>query len=97
MSKSCKDGHSILKIAFPSDRLPVLKLTCQAHGTTMSDFGREAVLRALEAPTAPVGLPTGPHVFLGAVEAAARASAGVPRVQLECLVAAVVNHLYANV
>ena len=96
MSKSRKEGHATLKVSFPDDQLPVLKATCHAHGTSMSDFAREAIQAALNAPPAPSALPTGSGVFSGAVEAAARATAGIPRVQLEALTAAVVNHLYAN-
>jgi hypothetical protein len=100
MSKSRKEGHATLKVSFPDDQLPVLKATCHAHGTSMSDFARTAIQAALEAPAsaspAPSPLPTGPAVFSGAVEAAARATAGIPRVQLEALTAAVVNHLYSR-
>ena len=96
MSKSRKEGHVTLKVSFPDDQLPVLKATCAAHGTSMSDFARTAIQAALEAPASAPDLPTGPGVFSGAVEAAARATAGIPRVQLEALTAAVVNHLYAS-
>ena len=94
MSKSHKDGHSTLKVSFPDDQLPVLKATCHAHGTTMSDFAREAIQAALDAPAGPSSLPQGPRVYADAVEAAARASAGIPRQHLETITAAVIQALH---
>ena len=71
-------------------------LTCQAQALGM-DRSTLMRLRALGDPSTGVGgssgIPQGPRVYADAVTAAARASGGLPRVQLEVIVAAVVNAL----
>ena len=51
---------------------------------------------AMDAPASLSALPQGSDVYSKAVEAAARVSGGVSRVQVEAMVAAVINSLYAS-
>lgn len=69
----------------------------QALGMDRSTLMR---LRALGDPAVGAGgssgIPQGPRVYADAVTAAARVSGGLPRVQLEAIVAAVVNALHRS-
>lgn len=88
--------HTVVKVSFPDDRIQDLKALCRANGTTMSDFLRESALGAMSAPASLSALPQGPDIYSRAVEAAARVSGGVSRVQIEAVTAAVINSLYAS-
>ena len=89
-------NHTVIKCAWPDGRLQDLKVHCRQSGTTVSDFLRESAMGALQAPASLSALPQGPDVYSKAVEAAARVSGGVSRVQVEAMVAAVINSLYAS-
>lgn len=79
-------------------RMPVLlvkRLNAESsrHGVSRQDYLVEAVQQRLTGPRKPSGVPAGPQVFARAVEDASRVSAGLPRTQLEAIVAAVICSL----
>ena len=89
-------GYAIVKVSFPDDRMQDLKALCRANGTTMSDFFRGSALSVMSAPASLAAIPQGSGIYSRAVEAAARVSGGISRVQLEAVTAAVINSLYAS-
>ena len=90
-----KQGHKAIHVAYPIDDLPALKQHCIDNRTNVSDFARVAIQRAMT-DQRPSNIPTGPDVYAKAVEAAARASSGLPRTQLEALVAATIVSLHES-
>jgi hypothetical protein len=90
MSSKTRSGHTVIKVSLPQDEVLPFKHFCLDQGTSMSDFARSAIQASLRASANPFKLPVGANVFADAVEAAARASAGIPRTQLEAITAAVV-------
>lgn len=83
-------------VTIPPAQVPALRSFCEAQGIPIADFLREAALRALGASTAASGIPQGPSVYADAVEAAARATSGIPRVHVEAMTAAVIQSLHAH-
>ena len=89
-------NHTVIKCSWPDGRLQDLKTHCRQSGTTVSDFLRESAMDAMDAPIGFSAVPQGSDVYSNAVEAAARVSGGVSRVQVEAITAAVINSLYAS-
>lgn len=76
-------------------RLPLhlvqrLDAEAERRGITRQQFLLEAVRQRLTRPVRASGMPVGSQVFARAVEGASKASAGIPRTQLEAIVAAVI-------
>lgn len=83
-------------VTIPPAHVPVLRSICDEQGIPISDFLRKAALSALGASTAAPSIPRGPSIYADAVEAAARATSGIPRVHLEAIVAATINSLHSH-
>ena len=96
MSSKIRSGHTVIKVSLPQSEVLPFKHFCLDQGTSMSDFARSAIQASLRTSANPFKLPVGANVFADAVEAAARASAGIPRTQLEAITAAVVVALNEN-
>ena len=86
------DSH-VVKLSVSAAERKTLDLAANALGIHRSELIRA---RALQQPQQAVFVPKGLSVYPAAVEAAAKASGGLSRVQLEPIVAAVILSLHAN-
>ena len=86
------DSH-VVKLSVSAAERETLDRAANALGIHRSELIRA---RAMQEPRQGVLVPKGLSVYPAAVEAAAKASGGLSRVQLEPIVAAVILSLHAN-
>ena len=85
--------RTVIKLSVTDAERETLDRTAYALGIARSELIRA---RALQQAQQAVFVPKGLSVYPAAVEAAAKASGGLSRVQLEPIVAAVILSLHAN-
>lgn len=85
--------RQVIKLSVSAAERETLDRAANALGIHRSELIRA---RAMQEPAGAVLIPQGTHVYAAAVEAAARASGGLPRVQLEAVVAAVILSLHTH-